>query len=269
MKKRYFFSGMLEMESGLHIGGGSYNVTYTDSPVVKTPAGLPYIPGSSFKGIFRSITEKLTANLPNLRTCLLELNANNEICLTTIEKKDHPLWKEYDSLRERKNDDAMEDFLNKNLCDTCMLFGSPFKSSKAYFSDLYIVEDTFSGITEERDGVVIDRDSETAVDQLKFDYEVVPAGVSFKFDIVLEDPDNYDLGLLIMTLQEFEKGYAYLGGKKTRGLGKCRIKNLEIREVDFADPESFQLYLLRKTLPQISGKEKDIFFQTEIEKLFK
>jgi len=58
----------LEVCSGLHIGAGKDTIEIggIDNPVVKTPAGDPYIPGSSLKGKLRFLLEwafgKVTAN---------------------------------------------------------------------------------------------------------------------------------------------------------------------------------------------------------------
>ena len=55
---RYIFTGKLKLKSAMHIGGGEINLRGTDSPIVLTPEGKPFIPGSSFKGVFRSTVEK-------------------------------------------------------------------------------------------------------------------------------------------------------------------------------------------------------------------
>jgi len=57
LKTKYLFKGRLELKTALHIGGGRLNMMNTDSPIVRTPEGFPFIPGSSFKGAFRSTVE--------------------------------------------------------------------------------------------------------------------------------------------------------------------------------------------------------------------
>src|SRR5690554_5658768 len=49
--------GTIVLETGLHIGGSksSLDIGGLDSPVIKTPQGVPYIPGSSLKGKIRSL----------------------------------------------------------------------------------------------------------------------------------------------------------------------------------------------------------------------
>ena len=72
MDKKYVFIGKLKMKSAMHIGGGQINLLHgTDSPIVLTPEGNPFIPGSSFKGVFRSTVEKLVGAIPNRITCFL------------------------------------------------------------------------------------------------------------------------------------------------------------------------------------------------------
>lgn len=77
-----------------------------------------------------------------------------------------------------------------------------------------------------RDGVVIDRDSEKAKDRLKYDFEVVPASATFDLEITLENATAQDLQLISVGLSEFVSGFAPIGGKRSRGLGACRLNNL-------------------------------------------
>ena len=50
--------------------------------------------------------------------------------------------------------------------------------------------------SELRDGVAIDRDSEKAIDGLKYDFEVVPASAAFDLEITLENATPQDLQLI-------------------------------------------------------------------------
>src|SRR5262245_40746814 len=57
---RHDFHGRLLTETGLHIGaGGSLTVSGSDNPIVRDAQNLPYIPGSSLKGVLRSRIEAL------------------------------------------------------------------------------------------------------------------------------------------------------------------------------------------------------------------
>src|SRR5215472_4801486 len=88
---RYTFDGKLEMKTGLHIGGGKATLSHTDSPVVLTPEGLPFIPGSGLKGVLRSTIEKFVMALPanlGLHSCGLPTQEDkDELCPTARQKQ--------------------------------------------------------------------------------------------------------------------------------------------------------------------------------------
>ena len=74
LRNRYLFQGSLVMLTAFHIGGGRATLSSSNSPVVLTPAGMPFIPGASFKGALRSTIEKLVPGLPpdaELSSCAL------------------------------------------------------------------------------------------------------------------------------------------------------------------------------------------------------
>lgn len=242
MRRKYVFTGKLELKSALHIGGGQINLRGTDSPVVLTPEGEPFIPGSSFKGVFRSTVEKLVGAIPNQTTCFLSEGGN---CPTADQDN-------FNTRRRNGNwrETQLAQTLDKELCDTCKLFGSPFSASKILLNDLYV--DEWPEATQVRYGVAIDRDSERARDQLLYDYEVVSVGSTFKMEIILEDPSETDLRLACVGLSEFVSGMGGIGGMRSRGLGNCRIIELRGYELDLTDDETryerLRQYLICSTL---------------------
>lgn len=238
-EQRYLFEGSLVLKTGLHIGGGQNIFSISDSPVIRTPDGKPFIPGSSFKGAFRSTVEKL-APVAGLWSCGLiegpvEVDDQKKECIGVQgkaqeafnRKRNDNTWSEQD-LIERLND---------KLCDTCKLFGSPYTASKINFGDLYTDEDT-EGLIQIRDGVAIDRDSERAVENLLYNYEVVAPTLSFTLKITLQDPTETDLHLTCLGLAEFRNGFGYVGGKRSRGLGQCEIQGLAIHRLDLSGKDA-------------------------------
>src|SRR5438132_5774869 len=138
---RYLFEGRLVMQTALHIGGGKFTLSHSDSPVVLTPEGKPFIPGSSFKGALRSTVEKLIPNLPGkagLFTCGLPLKDDpkshcptpRQSLLTQMKRQ----WQQQGLTREEIEDLMAEEF--KKLCHTCQLFGSPFAAAHINMNDL-------------------------------------------------------------------------------------------------------------------------------------
>ena len=259
MRRKYVFTGKLELKSAMHIGGGQINQRGTDSPLVLTPEGNPFIPGSSFKGVFRSTVEKLVGAIPNRTTCSLfegKCPTANQDDFNDRRRKDN--WSETELAK----------VLDKELCDTCKLFGSPFSASQIFFSDLYV--DEWAEATQVRDGVAIDRDSERAVDRLKYDYEVVSVGSTFKMEIVLEDPSDTDRRLVCVGLSEFVSGMGGIGGMRSRGLGNCQIIELTGYRLDLTDINQLRSYLVNTTLEEKMAKIDDIngFLERHIGELF-
>lgn len=232
-EKRYLFQGRLVLDTALHLGGGRLALVSTDDPLVRTPDGDPFIPGSSLKGVFRSTVEKIGGALPGVKTCLLDPN-NDYGCIGPQGEAQRVFNKE----RQETNWDQKEycSRLNHKLCDTCKLFGSPFKASKVKFDDLYLV-DRDTAFTQVRDGVGIDRDSERAVDGVKFDYEVVASGAEFEMKIILDNPTEMDMALISIGLIEFQNSFVRLGGKTSSGLGSCKLEELNIYYLDLQVPE--------------------------------
>jgi CRISPR-associated RAMP protein (TIGR02581 family) len=257
----------------MHIGGSWTVGGASDSPVIRTPDGLPFIPGSSFKGAFRSTVEKLTV-AAGLDSCALLkdskcIGAQGEAQQRFNRKRRDANWTGDEYLHE----------LDKGLCDTCNLFGSQYRASRIYFSDLLPTNSALAGgMVQVRDGVAIDRDSEKAVDRLKYDYEVVAPSLVFRLTILLDDPTDDDLALTCLGLSEFYSGLGYIGGKKSSGLGACVLRPLQIYELDLTveDPaqraERLRRYLLGATLADKMQETKDqaavqAFMNDKIEKL--
>jgi len=271
LRARYIFTGRLVLDTALHVGGGRESATVTDSPILRNSLGQPLIPGSSFKGAFRAGVERILPNLPGFRTC--QLTDGYEGCLSTnrdlsrdyggaseaisqgramaagntptaekdravLENLNRVSWKGKDDLSE---DDLLE-LLDEFLCDTCKIFGSVHLAAAAQFHDLPIA--VWAETTQIRDGVGIDRDSERAIDQIKFDYEIVPAQSEFEFRLTLENPTQRGLGLVAIGLQEFINGMIPLGGIRSRGLGRCHLEDVRLAKLDFTEPASFRQYLL-------------------------
>src|SRR5256714_5971183 len=240
LRNRFVFTGSLVMSTALHIGGGKVTLSSSDSPVVLTPEQKPYIPGSSFKGALRSTVEKIVPGLPGFSSCALIDLSNDEI--KSLEgnreamKKYCPTIRQSDVARRRRDEPDKAAEIQKEtieeLCDTCLLFGSPFTASRLNVTDLYMPKEEWSGVLQIRDGVAIDRDSEKARDRLKYDFEVVPASAMFDLEIVLENATKRDVQLLCVGLSEFVHGFGVIGGKRSRGLGVAQLEGLQVSALE-------------------------------------
>ncbi|MBM4428805.1 MAG: hypothetical protein FJ026_00470 [Chloroflexi bacterium] len=289
LRSRYRITGRLVLDTALHVGGGRETSTITDSPVVKNPAGEPFIPGSSLKGAFRAAVERL-APLLDLRTCQLAegyadcLSTNRSLgeqyqviagqqgrqlpddqetrqALAALQAATDRLapgspalavlnWPDWvGQLIEEKHLLALLEVL---LCDTCKTFGSVHLASAAFFHDLPVSGEWYDTF-QIRDGVGIDRDSERAKDQIKFDFEVVPPQTAFTFGLTLENPAGHDLGLIALGLQEFVQSMVPIGGIRSRGLGRCHLDGLKVESVNLEDWQQRRDYLVEGKMAKEEG----------------
>jgi CRISPR-associated RAMP protein (TIGR02581 family) len=239
-KNRLEITGKLTTITALRISAGrSSEPIGSDLPVIKDALNRPFIPGSSFKGAMRSrlesflrgINENYAANPAN----------EDEWSITKIRMND--IKKEVNNeLEDLPEDERIgkkdEKLTHKILEETDLishLFGSPWLASKFQIRDLTVIEDTWFGQYQERDGVAIERDTETAADGKLYDYQVVPAGVEFTFKAIVENAEEWELGLLMIGLHQFETEQIPLGGGRSRGLG---VVKLEIDQMNWFDPEN-------------------------------
>jgi CRISPR-associated RAMP protein (TIGR02581 family) len=110
-----------------------------------------------------------------------------------------------------------------------LLFGSPQVAGRLFFKDALVDETLWFDQFEVRNGVALNRDTETAEDRLLYDYEVVPAGTRFHFEMALENAAGWQLGLALLALQPWQRGDARIGGFRSRGLGYVRLENVQRR----------------------------------------
>ena len=210
-QSRLSLKGKVETLTAIRIGAGrSTSPISSDLPVVRDAANYPYIPGSSFKGVFRSYVESILRSFTD--------NAR-VVCNPTNDKKQCITSKDMEDLREKRDDQLILD----KTCWVCQLFGSSWYASKLQIRDLHVDTDLWFGQYQQRDGVAIDRDTETAADGMLYDYEVVPAGILFDFQAIVDNAEDWQLGMLYLGLSAFKNGDLTIGGGSSRGLGVIEL----------------------------------------------
>ncbi|MHA1796771.1 MAG: type III CRISPR-associated RAMP protein Csx7 [Promethearchaeota archaeon] len=236
-KSRTFITGKITLLTALHIGRGqSIEPFGSDLPVVKDAEDKPYIPGSSLKGILRSNAERISGALHKNPTvpipCFItdEKASDSKLCLS-VQKEN--LWKdELEAFKKKKpTQTQLANWYWEKICPVCRLFGSPYYAAKIAIKDLEIIEDTWFG-TENRNGVAIDRGTETAKKGQLYEFEVVPAGVEFRAEFLIENSTDEDLGLLYLVLKDFENGRVFIGGNRTKGLGNVKFEFEKIEHIN-------------------------------------
>ncbi len=230
----------IRFETAWRIGSGREGET-TDLGVLKDAMGRPVLPGSSLKGKLRSSCERL-AHALSMSACLLDKGISGVDCVSDVSNRE--LYKVLDGQRQSGTAELLA-WLAQHTCDICRLFGSPEMGGRLVITDGVLDEGTWPGVIERRDGVVIDRDSRTARDGLKYDFDVAPAGMVYRTRLDLANPEGVELALLGAALLEWEEGVA-LGGSASRGLGQAKVRCDKVEEVDLANADQRRAYLLKR-----------------------
>jgi len=224
-------TGIIHCVSGVRIGGNSnvIEIGTIDNPIIRNPlTNYPYLPGSSLKGKMRSSLElglrdgtppKVSLRLPQLRT-------------TTD--------------REGKKEMAP---CACGVCVICKLFGSGdtktnFEPTRLIFRDCQLTPDSLetlsqaaknSGVffAEIKPGIRMNRATNSVARGAFFNFERVPEGIEFGFELVLrlygdldEDAARKDYRKVVARgLQLLEK--EGIGGKISAGYGKIEFKHMK------------------------------------------
>ena len=206
-------TGIIHCESGLRIGGTKEGVVEpggSENTIIRHPiTSLPYIPGSSIKGKMRSLLELDAASVANID--------GGKPC-------------------------------GCGTCLVCKVFGSHAMINKEItrilVRDCAITEASESLLrtTQEEKGLnfaeiksenIIDRKTGIAANKGLRTQERVPAGTEFKMNITLKLFEGDDKDKMIdfvkkgLTLLQKD----YLGSSGSRGYGKIKINNLEVKEL--------------------------------------
>ena len=232
LQNRLIVAGTLTARTALRIGAGrSQALSGSDLPVLRDTAGRPFIPGASLKGALRARAEALLVaagqdvhDFQGLEDAL----RNTIQPIITGAKKD--------------SDKAQEIWSKSTLID--LTFGAPWVAGRLFVRDAPVLAESWFGQHEVRNGVGLNRDTETAEENILYNYEVTPAGTQFAFRLTLENAEDWQRGLVLLLLRPFERGEAAIGGFRSRGLGQVQLEQVTRRYVAVTDAAS-ALSLLR------------------------
>lgn len=253
-RNKYKIEGKLIVKTALHIGSGREEGEH-DAPFIKDYNGNFYIPGSSFRGYLRAKLERFLLdlngfkfkdkdtgdplNMADIGLIFGYTNLNKEKSLNLLPDYDEKDPKQEEAMKKIKERIAkkLEFDLDKELENFSSIAG------KIHIADMPVISDIKS---IRRDGIKIDRDSGTVATGAKFDYDIVPAGTEFKFEIELENIEAYQLDLVALALKDIssEDGDLF-GGKLSRGIGLCQV---EIEKIEYIDKENIKDYIFKKKM---------------------
>ncbi len=246
---KLIISGKITAETGLHIGGSksSLDIGGVDLNVIKTPQGVPFIPGSSLKGKLRSLLAKTEGSIAASRTGIDKDHRRKN--LQQLEQLGILIDEHFPYLIQifgssGDNDDRGE--VTRLLVRDANLDTGHFSSS---FDENEIEMDfKYSDVKWEN---TIDRKRGTALNPRQL--ERVPAGASFDFEIVYDLYENVEttdyqdangqpeangngnISILKKHLWALETAMNllqddYLGGQGSRGYGKVSFQSSKVTQ---------------------------------------
>ena len=117
---------------------------------------------------------------------------------------------------------------------------------------MHVQQDLWFGQYQQRDGVAIDRDTETVSGRKLYDYEAVPARVLFDFHAIVDNAQEWQLGMLYVGLSAFENGELTIGGGSSRGLG---LIELSLESENYIDNQHIMQYLTKNYEGEIADRK--------------
>jgi CRISPR-associated protein Csm3 len=244
LRNRYRFEGDLELDTALRLSSGRAS-DVTDAPLMRDRAGRPFMPGSSLRGALRSELERILPEIRELklRSCVLfTLDDLPEACISVNEKKQKRVQEISEGRREGQTREGRETevakYVSEHLCDLCQLFGSPQYASRLVIEDSLPLAGNLK--TSVRDGVGIDRDTGTAREGVKFNYEVLEPekDLRFRFRMQVENLNDTDRKLLRVLVFLLLDGF-FVGGKRSAGLGRIRLAPNTLKVTGFDGAAGF------------------------------
>jgi len=225
-RNRLTVSGALMALTALRIGVGRNNsVIGNDLPVLRDIFGAPCVPGASIKGALRAQLEALLRGVhPTMALDLLQIEEQMRGPVADLrERKDIQEKRERGQIAEadRLFSEAIWSPSYSTMID--LTFGAPWVAGRLFVKDALVDRSLWFDQYEIRNGVALNRDTETAEDGLLYDYEVVPAGARFDFELVLENAADWQLGMLLLALRPWQAGQVQIGGFRSRGLGYVQL----------------------------------------------
>ncbi len=199
---RYIIKGKLVNLQQFHIGGagdGGLKDSLVDNGFIRIYRGeqlIPYIPGSSLKGVFRSFLERI-ARVRGDKVC--------------------------DPLDHQTNCQNSED-----ICVICAIFGSQQIASHLLISDAYPGSYKMSP----KPGVAINRVTGAAQRGALYNFETINPLSEFDFEMIIENINlkgsSSEAVYIRFLLDELIKGNLKIGGKTSAGLGSIQLKKTDL-----------------------------------------
>jgi CRISPR-associated protein Csm3 len=277
---RYRLEGELVTVSPLHIGNGEIRKDPLQTKDANAPKEVevslvatdihnkPFIPGSALRGILRHY----------LRNLFVGMNKKKIADDTDFEAEKFKNFTQQQQIQYMRNEASMLD----------RIFGTPFAEGKVEFWDAPAVNAINTPVFADRGwnaerntyvvkSVAIDPVTGTASAHKLYTFEVVPVGMKFHLNLVGQNLDDEEMGLLLLGLEAFNSDIYRLtiGAMSGRGFGQVTFSLEKLYCLSQKELPAWAKNALLKTesgyysLPEIA-KEKNEFihrFKTALLKM--
>lgn len=199
-----------------------------------------YLPGSSLKGVVRSHLEKISRTLSQGVVCnpFQKVGEPDTSCSAALQQ------------RKSRDEEITSEIAYRDACPICRLFGSTHFIGRLSINDAYLVDRNKLNVTELRDGVGIDRFTGGSYPGALFDLEAVSTDVEFETNIYLRNFETWQLGMVMLIVQDMEDGLVRIGSGRSRGLGsvKGEVNKLVLNHVTAGAIPAKQIWGMGKFL---------------------
>ena len=213
LEYKLLLTGEIHIQSGLHIGGSEVDLDIggLDNEVIKIKQGrnrIPYIPGSSLKGKLRSLLGR--------KFGYLDIKDDKGIMLKLFSGDSDAKVKQSFNHQGRKIKKVIAGRRPTRLITRDSYFIGEFNQDA--------LEEKTENVITRSTGVANPRHMERVVKGHKFNLDMI-------LDIYLEDEVQDFLQILDLGFQLLQ--YDYLGGSGTRGYGKIKFENVNVKKLIF------------------------------------
>ncbi len=215
---RLILTGKIRVLTGMRVGGSkeTLNVGEVDSNVIKTPDGVPYIPGTSLKGKLRSELAQRAYNATDIKDDPDEVQR---------------IFGYEGSFSREKSKQAILAKIRVRDAFACL-------DENGDWEDLGGDNQMELGRTELKNETAIDRKTGKAKNGSLRKIERVPPNATFSFEIVFDsknDTEDSDFKNVILAMRLLED--SAVGSKGSSGYGKIKFEAINIRKKILADYE--------------------------------
>lgn len=221
--------------------------------------GNPMLAGSSLRGVLRSHAGKIIRTLYTAY-CLDEMDdsadAFKQNCpaCNVLESSDTEAIASCNSRLERDEKPKHEEWLEKEFCLTCQLFGNQERGSRFWVQDAIWERDDIEW--QAQDFLAIDRFTGGGLDGAKFDAAPLTQAV-FETAVTLHNPSEWELGLLALLLRDLADERLTLGFGAAKGYGRVQATDF-VWQVGYLHDEDLVVNG-RSMFPQLEAEPSGLY----------